>query len=201
MIRPVTIRMSIIALGLCASLLAPSAASTQTDSVSAYTSTGTKACSVAKGESDTRICPGVAGLVVVVSEDDLRETVSVGRNRAAAMKEPAAQAWFSPFSSTTPTIEWRAASGQPPHAIIQRWHLADGRDIGGDGSPRTKALLIVTRLPPGAVCHVAYIDVAANPNANELARTAADTVARDFVCGKDKVQVIGAPGRAVELAH
>jgi hypothetical protein len=58
---------------------------------------------------------------------------------------------------------------------------------------------VVTRLPPGPVCHVAYVDVKANPNANELARKAADENARDFHCGKDEVKVIGATGRAVEL--
>jgi hypothetical protein len=58
----------------------------------------------------------------------------------------------------------------------------------------------VTRLPPGPVCHVAYIDVKANRNANELARKAADETARGFKCGKDEVKVIGASGRAVELA-
>ena len=57
-----------------------------------------------------------------------------------------------------------------------------------------------TRLPPGAVCHVAYIDVAANPNANELARKAADELARDFQCSWDNVKIVGAGGRAVELA-
>ena len=41
-------------------------------------------------------------------------------------------------------------------------------------------MLAVTRLPPGAVCHVAYVDVKANPNANELARKAADESARAF---------------------
>jgi hypothetical protein len=60
-------------------------------------------------------------------------------------------------------------------------------------------MLVVTRLPPGAVCHVAYIDVKANPNANELARKAADELARDFHCGKDEVKVIGERGRATEL--
>jgi hypothetical protein len=59
----------------------------------------------------------------------------------------------------------------------------------------------VTRLPPGAVCHVAYVDVAANPNAEELARKAADELARNFKCGTDQVKVIGASGRAVELAR
>lgn len=61
-------------------------------------------------------------------------------------------------------------------------------------------MLAVTRLPPGEVCHVAYVDVAANPNANALARRAADELARDFKCGKDEVQIAGATGRAVELA-
>jgi hypothetical protein len=43
--------------------------------------------------------------------------------------------------------------------------------------------------------------VAANPNAEELARKAADELARNFKCGTDQVKVIGASGRAVELAQ
>jgi hypothetical protein len=58
----------------------------------------------------------------------------------------------------------------------------------------------VTRLPPGDVCHVAYIDAQANPNANELARKAADELARDFKCGNDEVKVIGDTGVAVSQA-
>ncbi len=42
--------------------------------------------------------------------------------------------------------------------------------------------------------------VKANPNANELARQAADEFARGFSCGKDEVKIIGASGRAIELA-
>jgi hypothetical protein len=61
-------------------------------------------------------------------------------------------------------------------------------------------MLVVTRLPPGPVCHVAYVDAQANPNANELARRAADRLARDFRCGADKVHVEGVKGRAVDLA-
>ena len=149
--------------------------------------------------STTRVCPGTAGLVVLISEGDLRETVSVGRNRAAAAREPAAQGWFGPFNSTTNTVEWRAVDGKP-FAIIQRWHIADNADQDKDGRPIAKAMLAVTRLAPGPVCHVAYVDVKANPNANELARKAADEIARDFKCGKDEVKVIGTSGRAVELA-
>jgi hypothetical protein len=64
--------------------------------------------------------------------------------------------------------------------------IADNSDQDKDGRPIAKPLLAVTRLPPGAVCHVAYVDVKANPDANELARRAADENAHDFKCGKEK---------------
>ena len=171
---------------------------------SSYTSTAPKDCRMIGKPSEldgstTRFCPGKSGLGVLISEDDLRETVSVGRNRAAAAKEPAAQSWFGPFNSTTNTVEWRAADGKP-FAIIQHWHIADNSDEDKNGRPIAKPMLAVTRLPPGEVCHVAYIDAQANPNPNELARKAADELARNFKCGKDEVQVIGETGRAVGMA-
>ena len=170
---------------------------------SSYTSTAPKDCRVSGtgngvDDSTTRVCPAKAGLVVLVSEDDLRETVSVGRDHAAAAREPAAEAWFGPFNSTATTVEWRAKDGKP-FAIIQRWHIADNNDQDREGRPIAKPMLAVTRLPPGPVCHVAYIDVKANPSANELARKAADEIAGDFKCGKDDVKVIGESDRAVEL--
>jgi hypothetical protein len=180
-----------------------SVASAQTIS-SLYTSTAPKDCRVRSAgngvdDSTIRVCPGEAGLIVVVSEDDLRETVSVGRSRVLADKEPAAQSWFGPFNSSNTTVEWRLANGKP-FAIIQRWLIADNAEVDKDGQPTDKGLLVVTRLPPGAVCHVAYVDVRANPNPNDLARQAADEFARDFNCGKDAVKVVGESGRAVDLA-
>ncbi len=180
-----------------------SPASAQTFS-SSYTSTAPKDCRVTSAgtevdDSTIRTCPGKTGLVVLISEDDLRETVSVGRNRAAARKEPAAQVWFGPFNSTEHTVEWRAVNGKP-FAIIQRWHIADNADEDKAGRPIAKPMLAVTRLPPGQVCHVAYVDAQANPKANELARKAADEFARDFKCGEDEVKVIGKTGKAVGLA-
>ena len=169
---------------------------------SSYTSTAPKDCrTVGKPEngSTTQVCPGKSGLVVVISEDDLRQTVSVGPNRLAASKEPAAETWFAPFNSTGNTVEWRAVDGTP-FAIIQRWLIADNNDTDKAGSPISKPMLAVTRLPPGPVCHVAYIDGQANRNANELARQAADEFARDFKCGKDEVRVVGEKGAAVILA-
>jgi hypothetical protein len=184
-------------------------AQTAGDPVSTYTSSAQQDCRTERPprkpvpeDGGTRECPGTHGFVVVVSENDLRETVSVGRNRALADKEPAARKSFGPFSSAGTTVEWRSQRLKSrPYAIIQRWSLADNNDLDKDGRPRDKQMLVVTRLPPGAVCQVAYIDVAANANANELARKAADEVARKFDCAKDKIQIVGTAGRATELAQ
>jgi hypothetical protein len=182
------------------SLISPASAQTFSSS---YTSTAPKDCRTVGKPGDngstTQVCPGKSGLVVLISEDDLRQTVSVGPNRAAAGKEPAAESWFAPFNSTASTVEWRAVDGKP-FAIIQRWLIADNNDLDKAGTPTSKPVLAVTRLPPGPVCHVAYIDGQANRNANELARQAADEFARDFKCGKDEVKVVGEKGTAVSLA-
>jgi hypothetical protein len=166
---------------------------------SSYSSTMAANCWGTRGEKNvddntTRVCRGKVGLVVLVNQDDPRQTISIGRDKVAAGNEPAATTKLGPLSSAVRTIEWRMA-GSEPFAIIQHWRIADNNDAGND-----KPMLVVTRLPPGPVCHVAYVDVAANPNADELARKAADELARDFKCGKDTVKVIGAKGRAVELA-
>src|ERR1700737_5624385 len=84
----------------CATIGLISAANAQTIG-SSYTSTAPRDCRVTSAGngvdgSTIRVCPGKAGLKVLVSADDLRETVSVGRNRAAAANEPAAQAGFGP---------------------------------------------------------------------------------------------------------
>jgi hypothetical protein len=147
------------AAGLAALICVPANAQTFSSS---YTSTAPKDCRVTSAntgvdDSTIRVCPGKSGLIVLVSEDDLRETVSAGRNRAQAAKEPAAQSWFAPFNSTAHTVEWRAADGKP-FAIIQRWHITDNADPGKNDRPTTKPMLAVTRLPPGPACHVAYID-------------------------------------------
>ena len=178
-----------------------SPASAQTFS-SSYTSSAPKDCRTIGKPGDNgstkQVCPGQSGLVVLLSEDDLRQTVSVGPTPAAAAKEPAAETWFAPFNSTANTVEWRAVDGKP-FAIIQRWLIADSEHPDKTGNPTTKPMLAVTRLPPGPVCHVAYIDGQANRNANELARQAADEFARDFKCGKDEMKVIGEKGAAVNL--
>ena len=122
--------------GATVSLILPAGAQTFSSS---YSSTAAKDCrTIGKpGDTDggtTQVCPGKSGLVVLVSEDDLRQTVSVGSTRAAAAKEPAASTSFAPFNSTASTVEWRAAD-EKPFAIIQRWLIADNDDLSKGGRP------------------------------------------------------------------
>ena len=153
--------------------------------------TKTKACRTRVLDKETgasvSICPGLGGLVTVVSEDDIRQTVSVGATEAAARREPAASAFFGPPSAAGETIEWRSRGGRP-FALIQRW------SVGGDDR-ETASVLVVTRLPPGPVCHVAYVDARANKDANVLARKVADERAAGFDCAK-QAAVVGQRGRA-----
>jgi hypothetical protein len=86
-------------LSAAAGLLSPANAQTIGSS---YTSTAPRDCRMIGKPTEldgstTHLCPGA--------------TVSVGRNRAAAAKELAAEVWFGPFNSTSHTVEWRAADG------------------------------------------------------------------------------------------
>jgi hypothetical protein len=171
-----------------------------------YTSTAEKACKTVdkakEGDGDWVVlsCPGRAGLVISITEDDLRTTVSAGRAVKAAGNEPAASQGFPPFNRVGDTLEWRSVKGKAPHALIHRWFLSDSQDPDAEGRPRSYGLMVVTRLPPGPVCHVAYVDVRANSDPNALARQAADELAGKFRCDSDKVRITGKRGRAVELA-
>jgi hypothetical protein len=186
---------------ICALPLASAAANE-----SRYTSVALAKCKkfdrvvVADTEIESaHVCPGLAGYVVTVGDADLRTFVSIGKTRAEAQRQPASQNTFSPFNSVNDNLEWRIdVKTKQPFATIQRWTIADSENPGKDGTPPGFGLMVVTRILP--TCHVAYIDVRANENPNELARKAADELAATFDCAKDAVRVIGKRGRAIELS-
>ncbi|MGD9542931.1 MAG: hypothetical protein AB7F41_08190 [Methylocystis sp.] len=139
-------------------------------------------------------CKGHAGAPMWLGAGDQRMYVSFG---AKAKDEPAAGQTLAPFNDFYKgVVEWRLSNGKP-FAGIMRWNVKRAADME-NREIRGRAL-VVTRLPPGAVCHVGYVDALANPNANELAREIADRRARDFVCGVDTPVVLGkiTPGEDV----
>jgi hypothetical protein len=192
-----------------AALLAALPASAQQNK-SEYTRVATKGCekiaTVKTGGDEisaTHACRGLRrgqrGYWVVIDESDLRTTVVITLDNLNADEERSQS--FGPFNSVGEVMEWRI-DGKTGHPIatILRWHIADNEDLDRNDRPKTVSLLVVTRIPPGLSCHVAYIDVRANENPNALAQKAADELAPNFDCTKDKVQVIGNRGRAAELS-
>jgi hypothetical protein len=141
-------------------------------------------------------CPGFGGIAVVMAEGDARVYVSYGPR---ASREPAASETLGALNGEGTSIEWRIVRERDgkrrPFATIMRWTtavVADDPKVE-DGTIRGE-VLVVTRLGPGGVCHVGYVDGHQNANANDLAREIADRHARSFRCGKDKPIVLGDKG-------
>ncbi|PPD42723.1 MAG: hypothetical protein CTY15_11675 [Methylocystis sp.] len=139
-------------------------------------------------------CKGYADVPMWLGAGDQRMFVSFGKKAA---QEPAAQETLATFNHFYEgTIEWRLADGEA-FASIVRWNYKTPAEV--DKRTTSGRVLVVTRLPPGPVCHVGYVDARANPDANELARQLADARARAFVCGKDKPVILGKVGPGAEF--
>jgi hypothetical protein len=156
---------------------------------SAYTDVDLDQCLVMHSDDfgSSWACPGYRGYPVRIAEGDLRFFVSYG---FGAPEQPAARETLPPFNTLGSRIEWRlsnASGSWRPFATILRYRL-DAVEEREDGE-----VLVVTQLGdgPGTQCQIAWIDARANPDANELAREAADTLAGDFPCGDRMPQIFG----------
>jgi len=197
--RNSTIVSSLLALTFCCGGAATShAAGRSMDS--AYTKFSIERCSHRAGRDVEDYgewrCQGLDGITVLINAGDQRMTMSFG---SRARNEPAAAQTLQGFNGIDPgRIEWRVAR-QPgrrsqPFAAIVRWStlLVDERGVAGRSAKGR--VLVVTRLGPGGVCHIGYVDALANANANELARKIADERAASFRCDTDKPVIVGETG-------
>lgn len=184
--------------GLFGLMLAASQAAAQ-DIRSVYTSFDTDKCRHEKGtepeDYGSWTCRGLNGMSIRLSAGDQRMFVSYGK--ASEDEDLAATQTFPGFNDIYKgTVEWRVemkGGKQVPFATILRWNVMTERDHENarGPSPATGRVLVVTRLNPGGVCHVAYVDARAHANANEIARKIADERARSFRCGVDKAAYVG----------
>ena len=173
-------------------LLAPAAGQA---AESSYTVLDLDKCSHTPGKADEDYgewrCHGFAGIPVYVSAGDQRSFISYGRK---GEDEPAARQTLAAFNGEGKAIEWRwerPAHGKiKPFATIVRWSTTVS---SGDEVVRGE-VLVVTRLAPGAVCHIGYVDARANADAEALARKIADETTRNFRCGTDKPLTLGSKG-------
>ena len=122
----------------------------------------------------TFFCHGPDGTPFLVAEGDARMSVTFGG--VGAGSRVAFQS-FGSFNSLGEKIEWRMEDGVPV-ATILRWLLEAG-ESGGEGQ-----VLVVSKAGEGNSpgCIAAYVDALANPDANELAREAAERIAPNVDC-------------------
>lgn len=175
-------RSGLLSIALMLAASAVPAAAARFDSV--YTDLDLDACTIVSANdfSVVRACPGYKGIPVMVAEDDARFLVSYGLE---STREMAASQTLGPFNWLGTTIEWRLSNTEgpwKPFATILRWHTDSG-----DGT--TGEVLVVTSLAPGNTCHIARID-AALPDANQLAREAADRLGFAFDCATDTPEIV-----------
>lgn len=136
-------------------------------------------------------CKGYGDMDVRIHAGDQRMYITFGSDKDTLAEKQTFDGFNNAYSGT---IEWRRekqADGKGrPFATILRWNVSTGSD-----GPSRGQVLVVTRLGPGGVCHVGYVDAVANSDANALARKLADEHARTFKCGTDKRIVVGKVGK------
>ncbi len=132
-------------------------------------------------------CEGYDGIELFIAEGDLRYFVSAGNNAGQRL---AASQTFGPFNRINTTLEWRlegdGGGNWRPFATILRYFIA----IDEQGSE--EQILVVSKIGADNSCQIAHINASRNPNANVLARQAADRLAKNFVCGTDEIAIVGA---------
>lgn len=187
-------RIGLALLAIAAALLPPAPAHAQVEY--AYTPLDLDKCKHKPGTEEEDYgewrCTGYGGIGLHVSAGDQRTYISYGRNAA---DELAAKQTLASFNGEGKTIEWRVETlpdgKKRPFATIMRW----GTTVTGGNDKQVRGeVLVVTRLGPGGVCHVGYVDGRANADANALARRIADEHARKFRCGKDRTIALGQTG-------
>jgi hypothetical protein len=168
MLRPV------ILLAVLAFLPAPGFSQSAAAIESAYTQFDSNKCRHTRGRDvedyGAWLCPGYGNIPVRLAAGDQRMYVSFGRNAA---REPAAAETISGFNDVYKgTIEWRLERKPDgrlqPFATILRWNFM----TGPDDRKASGRKLVVTRLGPGGVCHVGYVDARRQPG-RERARAQA----------------------------
>lgn len=127
-------------------------------------------------------CTGLAGWTVHIVAGEHGAAVAYSqRGKEAQWRENPPRAAI--FQDLGQVMEWRLDGSGAPFATIYR-SIFTGYQAGEGGQYLTVAAL----RPEGELgaCHVAYVEAAQQPNANQIARDAADYLAPDWQCGVEE---------------
>lgn len=175
-----------LSLALLSHFVAPAHASTFE---SRYTSLANGSCIIAPSideETDEQLktCPGLNGILVVVSGLGTSVQIALAWDGAKADEAPAVlEAW-----SAGEKMEWRgpveAGAFTPQAAIVRMLFPKDGTpDVGHQ-------VLAIIRVEDGQACLLGAVDIGANKDGYELARSRSDKAA-GFECDRDSPVAIG----------
>jgi len=180
-------RIVAIAVAGCAAVAALPSSAAGTSSV--YSRAEGKTCRKAPDsvpeEHETVIerCPGVAGFTVI--------TAYAGTSVRIAIE----------FRGTEARDEWRLGTGYGVGSRIEWRGSRDGgifrpqsgiiRLLSRDDNGKVVSVLAVFRVDGRLACPAAWLDVAATPDANAVARRVADGEVVAFKCGSDKPRIVG----------
>ena len=142
---------------------------------SVYTSLEEKQCRRIKSpntdEDDYEIkCRGTAGYSLVVSEGDLRQSITVVTPKGVKHSLDLWDVAGGGFSHVGPRAEWRVAKQQPV-ALIVRYNVSEDPEH----PDKKSSYLVVTKITNNEVCVTDKISPGAN--ANDEARRAGDIAA------------------------
>lgn len=138
-------------------------------------------------------CDGLPGYPVRVAEGDLRQFTQFGGVTPESLRSQT----FAPWNRVNSVVEWRLTD-ERPYATILRWFIENVNAATGSVDPALvgQVLVISTVAAPegGESCMVGMVDALANTEANQLARSVADTLAPGFDCNRDRPRYHGARG-------
>jgi hypothetical protein len=180
-------RLAAIGPGVALALLSFTPASAQ-QIESSFTDLDLNLCTVMQSDDfgSTWACPGLKGMPVMVREVDRRMFLSFGLE---STKEKAAEQTIVPHNALGPGIEWRVSNAEgyfkPFAAIVPLLAKPESGET-------EQQVAVVIKIAPGATCHVAYVDMLANADAETLARQAADEMAPGFDCATGEISYPGA---------
>jgi hypothetical protein len=141
-------------------------------------------------EEQVKRCPGHGGAQVLTRASHTNVYLSFRWSKRHTA-EGVLSGW-----SLGDKVEWRgvrSSKGFVPYATIVRVITRNLETAAGGAH-----VLAVVRMDARTACLAAAVEVAANPDANALAREAADTFARTFDCQKDKPRAFGTTTAAME---
>lgn len=173
--------------GLAACLSAAQPARTEPAAASRYTKVGfgQPGCRSAQPPVEGLTCAGLDGWRVLVGYPAIGASVEINRPGRPEMNPTDGRSLaIEGLNAAVASVEWRGGirGGRfaPRAAILRVVVLDPGQreemiETGQPpAQPRRAQVLLVHRLTPEGACRIAYVDAGANPDANDLARSAAD---------------------------